>query len=142
MQEKDKQLALKYLSYRLRSEFEMRKYMAQKDVPEEDIDEIIDYLYSYKYLDDHAYAKAFINDKINFHPCGRYKIIHELEVRGIEHLIIEKALEECLPYEKEENILQCEYEKYIKKGKTHEKALRYFYTKGYPSELLGHLERS
>lgn len=142
MQEKDKQLALRYLSYRLRSEYEMRRYLSEKNVSLAEIDEIIAYLYSYRYLDDQAYAEAFIRDKINFHPCGRYKMFHELEARGISSFIIEDAMDICFSTEDELQLLLGEYKKYITKGKTYEQALKYFYNKGYPIELLQKLERS
>ena len=52
MEEKHKQLALRYLTVRMRSEFEMRQYLEKKQVAAEEIDEIVAYLYSYHYLDD------------------------------------------------------------------------------------------
>ena len=41
MEEKHKQLALRYLTVRMRSEFEMRQYLEKKQVAAEEIDELV-----------------------------------------------------------------------------------------------------
>ena len=58
MEEKHKQLALRYLTVRMRSEYEMRQYLRRKQVSDEEANEIIDYLYSYHYLDDRQFAES------------------------------------------------------------------------------------
>ena len=86
MEEKHKQLALRYLTVRMRSEFEMRQYLEKKQVAAEEIDEIVAYLYSYHYLDDAQFAESFVRDKLRFNPCGRLKLTFALRDKGIVNM--------------------------------------------------------
>lgn len=141
MEERHKQLALRYLTVRMRSEQEMRQYLLKKQVPEEEIDEIIAYLYSYHYLDDRQFAESFIRDKLRFNPCGRLKIAHALKEKGVDAFTIEDALASEFPDDMEREQLVKEYQKCREKGKKYQQAMRYLYGKGYSATLLSDLER-
>lgn len=141
MQERNKQQALRYLTVRMRSEKEMRDYMLKKHVTTDEIDEIIDYLYHYQYLDDEQFARAFVRDKLHFHPCGRHKLIFALKEKGLDAFIIEDVLEELFPMEKEWEFVTKEFDKCRQKGKNYQQTMRYLYGKGYSSDLLSRLER-
>lgn len=80
--------AIKYINVRLRSEKEIRNYLAGKCDNSDYIDVVVDRLILYKYLDDDRFSKAFIKDKINFTMMGDYKIRKELERFGIDNDII------------------------------------------------------
>ena len=131
MQEKNKQQALRYLTVRMRSEKEMRDYMAKKNVAIDEIDEIIDYLYHYQYLDDEQFARAF----------GRHKLIFALKEKGIDMFTIEDVLEELFPIDKEWEFVSEEFDKCQQKGKNYQQTMRYLYGKGYSADLLSRLER-
>ena len=141
MQERNKQQALRYLTVRMRSEKEMRDYMLKKHVTTDEIDEFIDYLYHYQYLDDEQFARAFVRDKLHFHPCGRHKLIFALKEKGLDAFIIEDVLEELFPMEKEWEFVTKEFDKCQQKGKNYQQTMRYLYGKGYSSDLLSRLER-
>ena len=81
-------MAIKYISIRLRSIKEVRDYLSKKCDNSYYIDMAIDKLIGYKYLDDDRFTKAFINDKINFTMMGDYKIRKELERYGVDNDII------------------------------------------------------
>lgn len=141
MDEKNKQLALRYLTARMRSEFEMRQYLIKKQVATDEIEAIIAYLYSYHYLDDKQFAESFIRDKLRFNPCGRMKLIMALKEKGIDEFIIEDALAAEYSPETEQALLQQDYERCRQKGKNYQQAMRYLYGKGYSTHLLSTLER-
>ncbi len=141
MEEKHKQLALRYLTVRMRSEYEMRQYLRKKQVPADQIDAIIDYLYSYHYLDDAQFAESYIRDKLRFNPCGRLKLEMALKEKGIDPYVIEDALYAEYPEETERALLQKEYEKCREKGKKYQQTMRYLYGKGYSADKLSSLER-
>lgn len=86
-------IAIKYLSNRLRSIKEVREHLKKKEIDKEVIDEIINKLKDQKYLDDRVYAKAFINDQINFSNSGPYKIRRELESNGVYSSIIDECMD-------------------------------------------------
>lgn len=81
-------MAIKYISIRLRSIKEIKDYLSKKCDNSYYIDMAIDKLIWYKYLDDDRFTKAFINDKINFTMMGDYKIRKELERYGVDSNII------------------------------------------------------
>lgn len=141
MQEKNKQQALRYLAVRMRSEKEMRQYMQKKHVDIDEIDEIIAYLYHYNYLDDMQFAKSFVRDKLQFHPCGRHKMIFALKEKGIDDFTIEDVLAELFPEEKEWELVYHDYDKCQQKGKNYQQTMRYLYGKGYSVSLLSRLEK-
>lgn len=84
--------AVKYLGVRMRSAYEIRQYLRTKGYNNEDIAEVVALLEEYKYVDDAAYAGAFIRDRLNFNSCGSKKMYAELRKRGISSEVISAAL--------------------------------------------------
>lgn len=91
--------AVKYLNVRMRSTYEIHRYLRGKGYQTEDIEEVLALLAKYKYIDDAAYAGAFIRDRLNFNPCGSKKLYAELRKRGISGDIINEALAENMDAE-------------------------------------------
>ena len=75
--------SVKYIDRRLRSINELRDYLKNKEEDTIIIEEVIDKLIDYKYLDDDRFTKAFIKDKLNFTNWGDYKIKNELKRLGV-----------------------------------------------------------
>ena len=80
--------SVKYIDRRLRSINELRDYLKNKEEDTIIIEEVIDKLIDYKYLDDDRFTKAFIKDKLNFTNWGDYKIKNELKRLGVNKEII------------------------------------------------------
>ena len=80
--------SVKYIDRRLRSINELRDYLKNKEEDTIIIEEVIDKLINYKYLDDDRFTKAFIKDKLNFTNWGDYKIKNELKILGVNEEII------------------------------------------------------
>lgn len=80
--------SVKYIDRRLRSINELRDYLKNKAEDTIIIEEVIDKLIDYKYLDDDRFTKAFIKDKLNFTNWGDYKIKNELKRLGVNEEII------------------------------------------------------
>lgn len=75
--------ALNYLSTKMRSIKEMKDYLEKKMYDKQIIKNVLDKLIKEKYLNDDQYALYFINDKINLSNDGPFKIVKELEKKGI-----------------------------------------------------------
>lgn len=103
-------IAIKYISVRLRSIKEMRDYLKKKEENIELIDTAIDKLIKLGYLDDNTFAKAFIKDKLTFTNMGDYKIKMELDRLGISYEIIEENISLI-----DENLLEEKIKKQIDK---------------------------
>lgn len=85
-------IAIKYISVRLRSIKEIEEYLKKKEQNEELINIAITKLIKLGYLDDNKFTKAFIKDKLNFTSMGDYKIRIELQNLGVNYEIIEENI--------------------------------------------------
>lgn len=85
--------ALKFLSYRPRSEHEVVKNLLKKKAPEDLIKKIIPKLKEYKFLDDEEFTKWWIGQRTKFKPRALRLIKMELKQKGILDELIEQAIE-------------------------------------------------
>jgi len=97
-----KDAALKFLSYRMRSEKEVKDKLKKKEFAGDLIAEIIKDLKRVNLIDDYEFASAFISDRISNNPRGKILLKQELWKKGIKKEIIEKALKEFFKDEDEE----------------------------------------
>jgi regulatory protein len=86
-------LALLYLSYRMRSEQEIVTHLKSKEIDEQIIPEIVHKLKLYNYLNDKDFAEAFVKTQINTTTKGPGLIKQELYEKGVSGPIIEASLE-------------------------------------------------
>ena len=87
-------LAINYLTRRMRSEKEIVDYLDQKEVDESVINEVIHRLTAQHYLNDQEYAVAFVRTQANTTDKGPNVIKMDLKEKGIEEAVLLKALEE------------------------------------------------
>lgn len=84
-------LSIKYLNTKMRSEKELKKYLAKKNIFQEHIESTIKRLNSEGYLNHETYIKSYINDVYNFTNNGPLKIKSSLKDLGFKE-------EEITPY--------------------------------------------
>ena len=87
-------IALKYISIRLRSVNEIEVYLKKKGISMEVIESTIERLEYNKILNDDIFAQAFIKDKLNFTSMGKYKLVNELSKLKVSNDIINKYISE------------------------------------------------
>jgi len=136
-------LAMKLLSIRKRSVFEITERLRQKKFAEDTINLVVKNLIGYKYLNDEKFAEAYINDRINFNPRGNFLIKKELREKGIAEDIINEKIKELLPQEKELEIAKKAagkklevLNKDLEKSKICQKIGSYLQSKGYSSYVI------
>lgn len=100
-QNKSNNTALNYISFKPRSEKEVRTKLKDKEFDEDIIDNTIEFLYKYNYINDYDYGKALINDKKNFKKAGKNLLKQELYKKGIDKDTIEELIEESYDYDEE-----------------------------------------
>ncbi|WP_416198449.1 MAG: Regulatory protein RecX [Sporanaerobacter sp.] len=93
-QNKANNYALNLLSYRWRSEHEIRNSMNSKGYSQDTIDNTIKFLKEQELIDDRRFAESFIKDKINFRDWGSYRLKQELFLKGISKDIVDDIIEE------------------------------------------------
>ncbi len=86
--------ALNYLSYRQRSETELRRYLAKRGNSEATIEEIIRRLTRAGLVDDAEFARFWVENRTKFRPRGRRGLLHELRQKGVSTEIIDAVLED------------------------------------------------
>lgn len=100
LQEKDEQevafnRALRYLSYRARSETEMRKYLSDKGFSENVSQTVIDRLKDERLINDPRFAQDWIDNRVSFRPRSQTQLRFELRNKGLSEDLIEDALQEA-----------------------------------------------
>lgn len=97
--QKAKDDAFNLLSYRERSETEIKSRLSKKGYDADIIEEVVSRLKELDYLNDERFAKKWINYRINNNPRGINLIRQELRKKGINNDIIERVLPKLLPLE-------------------------------------------
>jgi len=99
LQEKDLfegayQRAINFLSYRVRSEKEIRQNLTKHDVPENIIERVLDRLRGASLVNDRDFASQWVENRVQFKPRGKRALSSELFLKGIGNEIIEDVLAE------------------------------------------------
>ncbi|MDP4170972.1 MAG: recombination regulator RecX [Bacillota bacterium] len=134
-------LAVGYLAARMRTEKEIRDYLAQKDMEEPVIKEVIHKLFEQNYINEQEFAFAYVRTQMNTTDKGVKIIKTELKEKGLAEGLIQSALE-LYPFEMqvEKALKLCS--KYSKKNTNESKRLlnqkleSMLMRKGYPYEVI------
>jgi regulatory protein len=126
--------ALRYLSFRIRSEKEIREYLLGKNKPQkknfeppspEIIDAVIVRLKEMKFLNDLEFAKSWVRSRTEYKPKALNIIKLELKQKGISAELIEQALGESRVEKDDKTLARELLEKKKKKYEHMEKNERY-----------------
>lgn len=134
-------LAINYLSRRMRSAKEIIDYLSQKEVEEPVIEEVVHKLTSQKYINDEEYALAYVRTQANTTDKGPDLVKQELKERGIEEGLRLKALGEY-PLEQQIEKATKMSEKFFQKNTKDsqriqkQKLEQLLLRKGYPFEVI------
>ena len=128
--DKQKTKVFKYITYKKRTEQEVRKKF-KGQIEDEMLDEIIEYLKEAKYLDDYDFIERQVREYMNLKTLSIKEIKYKLMTKGLDRKLIEqyidKNYEELNEYEK-----RCaEKIKQKKSGSSEEEIKQYLYRKGY-----------
>lgn len=97
--------AINYLSYRLRSCYEIQTYLTKKEHEPQQITQVIERLKAQKYLDDAIFAQAFVRtawldvkqgpQKVGRTMKQKYKIADDVKEEALELYSEEQQIENC-----------------------------------------------
>lgn len=110
------EMAVKYISIRLRSIKEVKDYLLKKGGSNNEVEYAVQKLIESGYLDDDRFTKAFIKDKLKFTTIGDYKIKMQLNKLGVSTSIIEDNMNKI-----DEHIIEEKIKKIIEKDKKRNK---------------------
>lgn len=83
--------ALRLLSHRPRSVSELRQRLERRDIAAPAVESTMAWLDERGYLDDRAFAEAFVRDRLRLRPRGRRGLIQELRRKGVDPETAEHA---------------------------------------------------
>ena len=130
--------ALKYSSNNLKTKKQIRDYLKKKEYNSQTIDYVIEKMSEYNYLDDEAYAKAYLLTYSK--KYGKLRLINDLKNRGISESIIDNLFaDEIEIVDSIEDVAN----KYLKNKEINDQTLvklnRFLYSRGYEFEDISRL---
>lgn len=135
--DKQKTKVLKYILYKKRTENEVRTKFS-KDIDEEMLEDIIDYLKEAGYINDYEYIEKTVNQYIILKNLSIKEITYKLYSKGINKRLVEKYLEEN--YEELNNYERKSAQNIINKKKMtmmeEQEIKMYLLRKGYKSDNI------
>ncbi len=114
---------LHLLSYRQRSEKEVRDRLREKEYLDHQIEYALGYCLENNYLNDYEFACSYVRDKAKINKHGPQRIRHDLRFKGVDDDIIAQALEEN--YENEYDIAFELASKQVEKYKDDDRQKKY-----------------
>ncbi len=110
-----KRIAFDYLSYRIRTISEIKKRLKKAKLQEETIEKVITHLKELKLVDDEAFARQLVAEKIKNRPSGKRMIEKKLYEMGIPKQVGESVLDELMDEETEKSLAVKVYDKLLPK---------------------------
>ena len=81
-----------YLSYRARSEKEIRQNLRKHEIPEEVIEETLERLSKVGLANDNKFAQTWVENRNTFRPRSRRALTMELRQKGLDDEIVHSAV--------------------------------------------------
>ena len=131
----------KYCADAERSTHDVKTKLAQLNIPDHDMQQIIRVLHDEKFIDDARYANAYTSEKLNLDLWGKAKITDALRKKNIDESIINQALENINDREYMEKLHLVLQKKYrdVKTGNAPDDAKRvmmFAMSRGFEEELI------
>lgn len=135
------QYTLRYISHRPRTVEEVRRYLLDTGFPASVADETVSGFIKRKYLDDRAYARQWVEERLRLKPRGRHLLRQELQARGIDGEDVEAALAQVEQEDEEAACLSIARKKYRQKRFGSFQEMRnkigpFLQRKGFPHEII------
>lgn len=128
----------RFLSYRPRSEKEVKDYLIKKKADDLTSQKIIDKLKEHKFLDDKEFAKWWIEQRSKAKPKSLKFIIFELKQKGIskelvEEILVDKDFETVSDFDKAKKLAETRIKRYRNEDpkKKYEKMTRFLASNGF-----------
>ncbi len=83
------------IEFKDRTEKELRDKFKEKGYDENSIEDEIEFLKSYGYINDARYAQHFIHDAINLKKWGKIRIRTELLRKGVDRETVDNTIEDA-----------------------------------------------
>lgn len=136
-------LALRFLSYRPRSEKEVRDKLKSKDIDNSIIEKVINKLKDYKFINDLEFAEKWIESRLKFKPRSMKLIKFELKRKGISDELIGRLIHNSEliiqdDFESAKKLVEKKIEKFknLSKQEVYERLGRFLASKGFSWDTI------
>ena len=89
------QQAMLFLSYRARSESEIRQNLRKHEIPEQVIEQTLERLRQDGLANDNQFAQAWVENRSTFRPRSRRMMAMELRQKGLDDEAVASATGKC-----------------------------------------------
>ncbi len=139
--------ALRYLSYRSRSEHELKTYLSRKEYDEETMGGVLERLRHIGLADDAAFARSWISNRQLLKPSSRRRLVAELMQKGVPKDVISEALAGLSSDDQDSVLLQIiERKRHLSQYQDKNKLIAYLARQGFGYDeirrALGSLEEN
>jgi regulatory protein len=86
--------AINYLSFRPRSQAEVRRYLRKKETPPDIIEAVLERLQRLDYVDDRSFASFWVENRERFSPRGAQALRNELRMKGVEREVVDEMVDD------------------------------------------------
>ena len=86
--------AINYLSFRPRSQAEVRRYLRKKETPPDIIEAVLERLQRLDYVNDRSFASFWVENRERFNPRGAQALRNELRMKGVEREVVEEVVDD------------------------------------------------
>jgi len=139
---KAKYQALKYLSYRDRSKWEITQYLEKKKYTHPVIQQTLEYLEKLDYVDDKRFALQWGQFRINKKKLARNRLYQELLNKGIPQEILDNILSVLYENTSETQLaIECSRKKWatlegVESEKRKRRLFQYLKRKGFSADII------
>lgn len=110
-----------FLSFRDRSEYEIKKRLYDRDFHPAVVSEVLSLLKNQGIVDDRSFVNKWVDNVILSRPMGRMRVMHELRLKRVREDIISEVCQEKLDLDKEAGLARIAVEKKMKVLNNYEK---------------------
>lgn len=138
--------ALYLIEFKDRTEKELRDKFKEKGYDENDIEDEIEFLKNYGYINDKRYAEHFTHDAINIKKWGKMRIRTELLRKGVDRETIDNTIEDAF-FEVEDDLVLTHMQTRFKNSdfrniKERTRIFNFFMRRGFsPDEIKGAMNK-
>lgn len=123
---------------------DIRKKLENWQLPETELQKVINALIEEKFIDEQRFAESFVRDKFRFNYWGKIKIAYHLKAKGISKMLIDEALTQIADKEYFEtlHLLLKQKNKSVKANSEYEKKaklIRFAQGRGFEYDIIARI---
>ena len=145
-----KTVALRFLSYRPRTEKEIRSKLREKEFGDEEIEKTLASLHTLGYINDEEFARSYIRNQLALRPKGTLVLKQKLLLLGVAKETIDTALNEVFQGTSQHDAAMDAAQKFLKKlvpskddpRKTKQKLAAFLSRRGFPWDIVSGITKT